>query len=238
MLKKSLVYMFLAAVQIVSVAAADDFSVKNISCALQAAPVPAYENGSSRSGSKNRWLLIKATFVPEELKKAELDSWYDDVTMEGMLVLVREDKNKKDRSYVVMTGETRFATIPADKKEHAGVFYVPPVLLSRYCGGSEGAAKAVEMVRVAFYAPGRILLGEGYWAKSGAKGAFVPPSDSKSYKKIVARMKDFEKAYSNVLQLRGGLYSKEKTPWAYFDYDFYDLIYDNIRTQSGESVKK
>ena len=236
MLKKSFIYMFLAAVQIVSAVAADDFSVKNISFALQSTPVPTYENGSSRSGSKNRWLLMKANFVPEERKKAE--AWYDDVTMEGTLVFIREDKNKKGHSYVVLTGETRFFTIPADKKDHAGVFYVPPMLLTRYCGDSAGSLKAIEMARVAFYGPGRVLLGEGYWMKAGKTGQFILPGSSKAYREVAARMKQFEKAYSNVMQLRGGLYSKEKTPWVYFDYDYYDLIYDNVRTQTGESIKK
>ena len=35
-----------------------------------------------------------------------------------------------------------------------------------------------------------------------------------------------------------GLYSKEKTPWVYYDYDFYDLIYDNVQSQDGESIRK
>ena len=151
-----------------------------------------------------------------------------------MLVISRGDKEK---SYVVLTGETRFFTIPADKKDHIGVFYVPPMLLSRYCGDSAGALKALQMFRVAFYGPGRVLLGEGYWAVSGKNGQFVP-AGTKAFKAVAARMKEYEKAYSNVTLLRGGLYSKEKTPWVYFDYDFYDLIYDNFRSQAGESIKK
>ena len=51
-------------------------------------------------------------------------------------------------------------------------------------------------------------------------------------------MKEYEKNYSNVTMLRGGLYSKEKTPWVYFDYDLYDLIYDNVLQQDSGNIKR
>lgn len=234
MLKKSLTCAFFAALLCISCAAADAFTIKNISFSLRTTPIPRYENDTSRvrSGSKNRWLRLYVDFIPAEKRSG--DAWYDDVTMEGMLVISRGDK---DKSYAVLTGETRFFTIPADKKDHTGVFYVPPMLLSRYCGDSAGALKAIQMFRVAFYGPGRVLLGEGYWALSGKNGQLVP-AGSKAGKAVAARMKEYEKPYSNVTLLRGGLYSKEKTPWVYFDYDFYDLIYDNVRSQAGESIKK
>ncbi len=233
-MRKVLTCAVLAMLFFVSGAAAEPFTVKDISMSLRSTPVPQYENDTSRakSGGKTRWLRVFVNFVPAAKKTG--DAWYDDVTMEGSLVIMREGR---ETSYVVLTGKTRFFTIPADAKEHRGVFYVPPMLLSRYCGDSSGALKSIRMFRVAFYGPGRVLLGEGYWAVTGKTGHLVA-RDGKSYKTVAARMKEYEKPYKNVSFLRGGLYSKEKTPWVYFDYDFYDLIYDNVQTQDGESIRK
>ena len=231
---KGMICAVMAVLFAVSGASADPFVIKDISFSLRSTPVPKYDNESSRarSGGKNRWLRAYVDFIPEAKKTG--DAWYDDVTMEGTLVIVREGKEAR---YVVLSGKTRFFTIQADGKDHTGVFYVPPMLLARYCGDAQGALKAVRMFRVAFYGPGRVLLGEGYWAVSGKKGQLVLP-DSRIYKDVADRMKEYEKPYRNVTFLRGGLYSKEKTPWVYFDYDFYDLIYDNVQSQNNENIQK
>ena len=232
---KGLIFALLAMLFIAGAGAVEPLEIKEITMKLRSTPVPQYDNESSRakSGSKNRWLQVFVDFVPAAKKAG--DAWFDDVTMEGTLVLVRDMKGSAN--YVVLTGKTRFFTIPADGKEHAGVFYVPPMLLARYCGTANDALKAVRMFRVSFYGPGRVLLGEGYWEVGGKKGRLLSDG-SKAYNAAVARMKEYEKPYRNVIFLRGGLYSKEKTPWVYHDYDFYDLIYDNVQLQDGESIRK
>ena len=217
--------------------AADSFAVKDISCSLQSTLVPQYDGKNSRvrNGAKNRWLRLFVKFVPALEKAGE--GWYDDVTMEGSLVLYRP--GKRGDAYVVLSGKTRYFTIQADGKEHFGAFYVPPAILARYCGDSAGALKAVRLFRVAFYGPGRVLLGEGYWsAPGGKKGELLTPA-SKGFQKAAARMKQYENPqYANVTFLRGGLYSKERTPWVYFDYDLFDLIYDDAHSAAGESIRR
>jgi len=218
-----------------AVSAADGrFDIKNIRFLLRPTPVPKYENETSRSknAKHTRWLCVETTFIPES---RDGEPWYDDVTMEGTLVISRPAG--KGISYIVLTGKTRFFTIPADAKHHIGMFYVPSKILARYLG-SEHGDPTIQMARVAFYAPGKILLGEGYWAQgSTKKGKFVPVT-SKDHRAVAARMKEYEKNYSNVTMLRGGLYSKEKTPWVYFDYDLYDLIYDNVLQQDSGNIKR
>lgn len=217
-------------------AADGGFDVKSIRLTTRFTPVVKYENESLRSkaSKETRWLCMETTFIPEA-RGTEEDQWYDDVTMEGMLVIARPGK---EVSYIVLTGKTRFFTIHADGKSHHGVFFVPAKILFRYLGAWSGTLPPVQMARVSFYAPGKILLGEGYWAQgSSKKGRFVP-LNSKEYRTVAARMKEYEKNYRNVTTLRGGLYSKEKTPWSYVDYDFYDLIYDNVLQQDSDSIKK
>ena len=221
----------------IAVFAADGrFDVKNIRLFTRYTPVPKYENESSRTkaGKETRWLCMETTFIPEA-RGAEDDPWYDDVTMEGMLVIARTGK---EVTYIVLTGKTRYFTIPADGKSHLGLFFVPAKIMARYLGAWGGALPTIQMARVSFYAPGKVLLGEGFWAQGGGKkGRFVPLS-SKDYRAVAARMKEYEKNYRNIITLRGGLYSKEKTPWNYFEYDFYDLIYDNVLQQDSDNIKK
>ena len=218
-------------------AADGGFDVKNIRLFTRFTPVVKYENERSRSvnGKETSWLCMETTFIPEA-RGADEDQWYDDVTMEGMLVIARPGK---ETTYIVLTGKTRFFTIHADGKSHVGMFFVPAKILLRYLGNWGGTLPPVQQARVSFYAPGKVLLGEGFWSAqgSGKKGRFVP-SNSKEYRTVAARMKEYEKNYRNVTTLRGGLYSKEKTPWIYFDYDFYDLIYDNVFQQDSDSIRK
>ena len=74
--------------------------------------------------------------------------------------------------------------------------------------------------RIQFFGPGRVLLGEGYWYNGGVV------KRSSDLAKVRNLMREFEKNYSDIVRIPGGLYSKEKTPWALYNYDFYDLIYD------------
>lgn len=234
-MKKILTSFALAVLFVAGSAASDSFAIKSISTSLRSTPVPQYNNVNSRAktGGKNRWLRLQVTFIPSSEDKKI--SWYDDVTMEGCLVILRPEKPV---SYVVLSGKTRFFTIPADDREHQGFFYVPPVILNRYCGDAAGALKAIRMFRVSFYGPGRVLLGEGFWAVSGRSSGELVTTRSKTYRTVAARMKEYEKPYRNVAFLQGGLYSKERTPWVYFDYDFHDLIYDNVQSQVGEDIRR
>ena len=234
-MKKLTMLMLLALAAAVS-AADGRFDIKKIRCFSRSTPIPRYENddSSSKTAKKNQWLCLETIFIPESMSStAKAEQWYDDITMEGTVVLARPAG--KGISYIVLTGKTRFFTIQADAKQHIGMFYVPSKILARYLGTWNGEPP-IEMAKVAFYAPGRILLGEGYWAQgSGKKGKFVPVT-GKDYRAVAERMKKYEKNTT----LRGGLYSKEKTPWVYYEYGKYenDLIYDNVLQQDSGNIKQ
>ena len=210
------------------------FEIKNIRLFTRPTPVPKYENetSASKAAKNTRWLCVEAIFIPQAIS-GKADPWYDDVTMEGMLVISHPGGKV---STVVLTGKTRFFTIPADGKQHIGMFYVPAKILSRYLGTWNGEQPPVDAARISFYAPGKVLLGEGFWERSGKKGKFVPEK-SKTHRAVSDRMKGYENS-SSVTTLRGGLYSKEKTPWVYYNYDLYDLIYDNVLQEDSGSIKR
>jgi len=214
--------------------AGGSFDVTNMVLGFRTTPIQKYENASntSRVSSKTRWFVLHSTFVPSPRSSGE--QWYDDITMEGTAVIVR-NTGKKNTEYVVLTGKTRFFTIPADGKQHPGIFYISPKILDRYCGWAD--PKSVRAAKVAFYGNGRVLLGSGILAADGKRMKMLVPG-SNAWKDAEAMIKKFDRNYSNVIVLRGGLYSKEKTPWVHFRYDFYDLIYDNIIQSESEEIKR
>lgn len=210
------------------------FSVDNLKLSFVATPLVRYGNinNTNVTSTRNRWAVLESSFVPLQLKNSK-NLWYDDVTMEGMLVISSEDA-KGARQFVVLNGKTRFFTIPADGKIHYGMFFAPPRILDRYyVYGKAFHVSMFKAARISFYGPGRVLLGEGYWID----GSFV--KKPKEQAKAKAFLEQFEKKYSDVIQLRGGLYSKEKTPWANFNYDQYDLIYDDtVGDAPGQDIVK
>jgi len=208
----------------------DFFEITGLSLGFSSTPLGRYDNISNNnsSGVRNRWVVMDCAFKPLKPNGSN-NAWFDDVSMEGILVIGSEDANGQ-RQYIVLNGRTRFFTIPADGKVHLGMFFVPPRLLDRYYVATKAySLKMFIGARISFYGPGRVLLGEGFWYN----GKFV----KKDNERIKAKnfMAQFDKKFRDVVQLRGGLFSKEKTPWAHINYDSYDLIYEEIT--DGEATQ-
>lgn len=211
-----------------------DIDVTDLKIRFYDTPLLQYSNisTSAKSGSgRAKWAMLEITYLPLASPLAPA-GWYDDVTMEGTVVLNSETRGKGDTLYVVFSGKTRFFTIQADSKSHFAMLLIPPKLMDRYFITNKNFS--VEMfiaASVEFYGPGRVLLGEGYWSN----GFIKKESD---VAKARALMQKFSQNYSDVIRLRGGLYSKEKTPWAGSNYDYYDLIYDEVSSDGGKSIVK
>ena len=204
-------------------AAREDIVVSDIKLQFTSTPIVNYTNinNTQRNSTRNKWVAFETVFVP----KSENKDWFDDVTMEGTLIINSEtsvqSSGNKEALYIVLTGKTRFLTIPADGDDHQGLLLVPPKLMDRYyVKGKPFSTSMILAARIQFFGPGRVLLGEGYWYNGG----FVKRSSDLA--KVRNLMREFEKNYSDIVRIPGGLYSKEKTPWALYNYDFYDLIYD------------
>lgn len=186
-------------------------------------PLVSYSNvgNSQRNSARNRWLALNVVFTP---RSSEGD-WIDDVTMEGTLVL-RAETGSPDRrggapGCVILTGRTRFLTVEADGEDHPAMLLAPPKLISRWC--PKGKAFSQNMVlaaRVRFLGSDGALLGEACWYNGGMV------RNDKDLVRARALFRDLEGGGSDAARVSGGLYSKEKTPWAFYNYDYYDLIYD------------
>ncbi len=192
-------------------------------------PIIQYSNINTTSksgGGRNRWAMLEISYIPLPSQLAS-GNWYDDVTMEGTVVLNSEVKGKGDTLYIVFSGQTRFFTIQADGQTHFAMLLIPPKLMDRYFVANKNFAESMFLAAsIEFYGPGRTPLGEGYWVN----GFIKKESDVAKARAFVQK---FSQNYSDVVRLRGGLYSKEKTPWAGSNYDFYDLIYDDVAPAGG-----
>ncbi len=205
-------------------AAREDIVVSDIKLQFVSTPLVNYTNinNTQRNSTRNKWVAFETVFVPQSGNK----EWLDDVTMEGTLVINSEtsttqSSGEKEALYIVLTGKTRFLTIPADGDDHQGLLLVPPKLMDRYyVKGKPFSTSMILAARIQFFGAGRVLLGEGYWYNGG----FVKRNADLA--KVRNLMREFEKNYSDIVRIPGGLYSKEKTPWALYNYDFYDLIYE------------
>lgn len=193
-------------------------------------------NTSQLAGKNNRWVALETYFIPDSAQVAS--GWYDNVTMEGTAILKATDSamkgvtsNTKDQNYVVLSGQTRFITIEGDNSRHLGLLLVPPKLANRFVQKGVLSERNFLAARIQFFAPGRVLLGEGYWEP---RGGLAKPKDLARLRKM---FEEIEKDYNNIIRLEGGLYSKEKTPFQWYNYDYYDLIADDAAPKATDRGK-
>jgi hypothetical protein len=216
------------------------FTITSMKLDFQTTPIASFDNinNTPEMNDRNRWVVLETYFVPSAAFTRT--GWFDDVTMEGTAIL-RSDaqaaegdsRNPKEARYIVLTGKTRFFTIPADDKRHLGVLMIPPKLMNRYyVRGVPFTAKMFVAAKIQFYGKGRVLLGENYWEYP--RGT---PRSEKDFLRLRKMFDEFDKNYTDIIRLNGGLYSKEKTPWALFNFDFYDLIYDDAAPGSAAEGK-
>ncbi len=223
-----------AAAKLAKKTGALDIAVTDIKLRFMDTPLVKFDNMSNSGksgGTRQKWVGMEIFYVPLAKAPQARGGWIDDVTMEGKLVLATPN-NAGGPSYIVLTGKTRFFTIEADDKTHMALLLVPPKLLDRYYPAGRNYNNSMFAgAQVSFYGPGKVLLGEGYWRG----GLLTKAPEIETARRM---MGEFGKNYQDVLNLRGGLYSKEKTPWALFNYDYYDLIYDEAGPDGGMDIRK
>ncbi len=209
-------------------------SISNIKVSISPTPVVRYDNiSNSRSpNGRHSWAVVEITFSVNKPDNAKMDRayWFDDVTMDGVMVMQAHDY-RNSPFYVVYSGKTRFYSVARDNKTHQAMFAVPGQLLDRYYTFNKGSYSANMFAagKVAFTDGSGRLLGEGFIEE----GSFVK-RDTAKVRSFLAKM---DKGYSDVIHVRNGLYSKNRTPWAFFKHDRYELINEEA-VPGGASVQK
>ena len=198
-----------------------------VDCNTASAPVIAFRSSTPSYGPKvsttNRnWLVISVNFTPgvsaDKGPKAKIEKlvggWADGVVMD---VCAAFPSGKK--VYGFMTGRTVFQSLPLNASPRTAIMLIPPQTLDRYLPlrGSSGieviANKRDFQIEVVFSDRKGKELGRGYYGN--ILGRKLEEQSTK-----FETLKDGRKGS----EIKGVILSKDKTPWAFVNYDSYDLI--------------
>ncbi|OGV49583.1 MAG: hypothetical protein A2X49_06370 [Lentisphaerae bacterium GWF2_52_8] len=189
--------------------------IKDVEVKVTFEPTCLAANGSSTIKADSRWMLITVTYLAEtkgSSGKSSNPDWIDNLTLkfETLLPAIYQGKDV----YSLMSGKVVLWAVPGDGERHKEVGFIPPQVLKRYARPgmkfSSTEAKNIE-ARVSFYNKDQQLLGRAYATRKGAE------------KEAAARFSRAETELG-VLKLEDVILSRDKTPWAVVDFDFYDLI--------------
>ena len=191
------------------------FQDASISCQFVNTPNNSADNVAGLPVSRPDWWLeidVKYKTVDKSSGKGnnKIAEWMDDVTFEYDVLILGTTKP------VFLSGKVTYWSIPLDGKEHHAVAFVHPRFLQRYAPGiktTQSFAREISM-RVKFTL-NSALVG----------GAFHPDKKAKD----VAAL--FGKAATdpNIIRVQDSVYGKDKTPWNYLNYDYYELIKTDSR---------
>ena len=198
-----------------------------VDCNMVSAPVVALRSSTPSYGPKvsttnRQWLVVSVVFTPgvslDEGPKAKIEKlvggWADGVTMN---VCVAFESGKK--MYGFMTGKTVFQSLPLNASPRTAIMLIPPQTLDRYLPlrGSSGLEvvgnKRLFQVEVVFNDRKGRELGRGYYG-------------DRLGRKLEDQMNNFDSLRDGRKgsEIKGVILSKDKTPWAFVNYDSYDLI--------------
>lgn len=216
--------LILCAMQSVQGAPAEDLFTKiKISLSTSNPPSTPSSNSTPYSSSawRNKWLIIAVEFYPVMPDK-ERHNWLDDSTMTLRAIFTGQSDGRAQA--ILFTGRSTFWTIPMDNRKHIATMMVPPHLLDRYLPSS-GSASTVSsstfVIEAVFRDRAGTVLGTGYFGQRGW------PDDK--YAEYFAKLNT-----GSVLTVPGAILPRDKTPWAFNDFDNFDLL----RPDGGEPAAK
>jgi hypothetical protein len=194
--------------------------IKDIEIKLKFAETPrvTFENFSNPNSSKSyRWLVIEVTYtVPDMAGKGSeyTTDWLDSVEMNLELLMPSAVGTK---GAVLLTGKTVFWAIALDGKKHKAEGYIPPHIVRRYSKpGMKFTPEALNgmYASVSFISKGENILGKQY----------ATPKAGMEPKQIASLFAKLKEELPPKAKLEDTIYSRDNTPWAYVDFDNYELI--------------
>ncbi|QSH42493.1 hypothetical protein P0136_02475 [Lentisphaerota bacterium ZTH] len=188
---------------------------KNINVKLRFHATPLYEvfNHSNSTDTNFRgWLLIEVSYLVPKIKTGNASLWVDDITMEVELIMPARFKGRK--VVAILTGKVPYWSIPMDGKKHLAMACVPPRVIARYAREGNKMKEKNLLARVSFYTKSRRLLGRAY----SSSGSMSPSQAGRYFDKYGGPVS------SGALKLEGLIVPRNKTPWAFVNYDYYDMI--------------
>lgn len=207
-----------------SLAQSGEKPIKDIEIKLRFADTPrvTFENVQSPGSSKAyKWLIIEVNYTVSDTASKGQDAvpeWLDSVDM-SIEVLMPSTATK----LVLLTGKTVFWAIALDGKKHKAEVFIPPHIIRRYAKPdmkfNNETLKLID-ASVTFISKGENIIARQYY--SGKKDA-----NPKQVSSLFAKAKE---ELPPKAKLEDTIYSRDKTPWGYVDFDNYELI----KTDSGK----
>lgn len=195
----------------------DDYFFNKIKITLQSnvsAPNFGSDNfsgGAMSNNLRNRWSIFVIDYYPKIEKNRR--AWIDDVTLNLTVVFTAQSGGRK--LPCVMSGSTRFMTIPIDGRKHTATMMIPPQLLDRYLAAT-GVGSSVNagtfIAEATFTDRNGTVIGRGFYGMRGG-----------NEQQLAAEFAKYAAA-SNALKIEGGILSRNNTPWRMIRPDDYDLI--------------
>jgi hypothetical protein len=196
------------------------FTVEKVRTKLRQTPRYQIQNYPT-SGASQRWLEISVDYLVPELKagtNGKKYRWLDDVTMEVEVLFPAIVNNRQVMARA--TGAVDFWSVQMDGKRHYGIMLLQPQILARY--GLTRAYKEEDFVAMISLYRGRKLIFKAY----SSHRKYSSDKIMQIFKKYSGRLKS-----ANYLELGEVILSRDKTPWAFVQYDKYDMIKPESNTR-------
>ena len=172
---------------------------------------PGFTTGTViQRGTKTqlKWLQLDIDYTAVALKNTK---WLDNVTLEYRILLP-----KTSRRRVVLSGKIEYWAINMDGEvNHAQAFIYPKILL-RYASGLKIKKKELQDLRITLtFIQNESIVG---------MGAYKPRRLRKLSANALAN--DLKKAMADrmTLKVNNTVFSRDETPWAIININYYELI--------------
>jgi hypothetical protein len=189
------------------------FTIIKVRSKLRNTPQYQISNYSTFNGSQ-RWLEVSIDYLTPAIKassKGKKFRWLDDVTMEIEVLFPAVIDNR--RVMALATGSVEFWSIQMDGKKHYAAMLLQPQILARY--GLDRVYKESDFVAKISLYRGRKLMFKTYSSVRGKSRKDI----IRAFSKYSGKLKS-----AQYLELGKVFLPRNKTPWAFVQYDKYDMI--------------
>ena len=160
-----------------------------------------------------RWLQFLVTYTPASMGTNV--AWEDDLSVE-LIVLLPAKKEKGYGNVVMFTGKQVLYSVPGDKNNHYLLFFIPPVVLSKYTSFVKYDNRALDTTVYA-----AVIFRRGSNNQVIATG--YAPMNNKSDSELAKLFDQYYSSKFRVMKVEDGILTKDKSPWQWIDTDYFDL---------------
>ncbi len=198
---------------------AQNSQFKNVEVKLSLERTPKFSisnTPNSSSSGAGKWLLVELSYTPPKLALASNSyRWLDEPGIEAEVIFPAYYNGQNVMA--LLSGKVVYWSIPLDGKKHYSLLLVPPQIITRYSRPGKKLKESDIIARLSMYTRERQLLLRAF----NDKMSFSENQANRLISQLAAPV-------STALRLPNTVLSRNRTPWAWIDYDRYNLIKDEI----------